>query len=430
MSAIVSLPIRRWPERRHLVLVTAAVLLVAVLVVRASAVIHTEAITALYAIPIALVALELGLLAGLAVALVALGLSFDASGTAVRSIAFLSIGAIAGRFGDRMRDAQHRQQLLLSSGLALAQLEVSDELSEVLAHRALELTGAHFARVELLSGQVAEAGSDGTGDRVAIPIEMRGEPYGTLWASGRRPLAPEDCASLRILALQTAVAAESRRLLDAERERALIGAELADARTHLAERAAQLHELITRQEAERHHVAHELHEEAAQMLAAALFSLAALERELGASRFNELRSDISSTLESLRALAASLRPPALELGLRTALERLAEDARRRDFGEVTIALDGLHGLSDEAETMVYRAVQEALDAVGPARSASVTGGGADGQIVIDVRGTCKPIDPARLAVLKARMELAGGTLIGAEAGLRAMIPVLLARAAA
>jgi signal transduction histidine kinase len=430
MSAIASLPIRRWPERRRLVLLSAAIVFIAVLVVRAVEPGHTDTITALYAIPIALVALELGLLAGFAVAFAALGLSLDASGAVVRSIAFVTIGAITGRFGDRMRDAQRRQQLLLSSGLALAHLEVSDELPELLARRALELTGAETARVVLVDGSVATAGPGGSRSGLAIPIESRGESYGTLWVSGGRPLAPEDCASLEILALQTAVAAESRRLLDAERERALIGAELEDARTRLAERAAQLHELITRQEAERHHVAHELHEEAAQTLAATLLSLGAVERELGAARFGELRSDIDSTLQSLRSLAASLRPPALDLGLETALERLAEEARAGDFGEVSISLDGIHGLSQEAETMVYRVVQEAFDAVGSARSASVRGDGADGRIVIDVRGARTPIDPARLAVLNARMELAGGTLTGAEAGLRAVIPVHQSRTAA
>lgn len=77
---------------------------------------------------------------------------------------------------------------------------------------------------------------------------------------------PEDHATLAILALQAAGAAESRRLLESERERAVIRAELQEARGHLAERGGQLREVIQRQEAERHHVAYELREQSAQTL--------------------------------------------------------------------------------------------------------------------------------------------------------------------
>ena len=406
MSAIASLPVRRWPERRRLVLLAAAVLFVAVVILGELGG-QTEL---LYVVPVTLVSLELGLVAGLAsgfIAVGALALSAGAIELAAGGAAFLSVGAVAGRFGDRMRDAQRRQQRLLSSGLALAHLEVAGKLAELLANRALELTGAQAARVELLSGEVAEAGATASSEGVRIPIELHDVRYGSLWVYRSRPLVPEDRASLQILALQTAVAIESRRLL---------------------EHRAQVHELISRHEAERHHVAHELHDEAAQVLAAALLSLGALERDLGGSapglRLGELRSDIDSTLNSLRSLAASLRPQALQLGLRAALEELAADARARDFGDVSVALDGVDGLSPDAETMVYRVVQEALDAVGSAQSASVEARAGDGQIVIEIRGARSPVDPGRLAVLRARMELAGGTLVDEPAGLRAVIPVL------
>jgi signal transduction histidine kinase len=370
----------------------------------------------LYVVPVTLVSLELGLTAGLvcaAVAAGALALSVGGIELAAGAAAFVSVGAVAGRFGDRMRDAQRRQQRLLSSGVALAHLEAAGKLPEMLARRALELTGAQAARVELVSGEVGQAGAGASSEGVRIPIALRDVRYGSLQVYRSRPLVPEDRASLEILALQTAVAIESRRLL---------------------ERRAQVHELISRHEAERHHVAHELHDEAAQVLAAALLSLGALERELGASRsgprLGELRSDIDSTLRSLRSLAASLRPQALQLGLRAALEELAADARARDYGEVTVALDGVDGLSPDAETMVYRVVEEALDAVGSAQSASVERRAGDDQIVIEIHGARSPVDPARLAVLRARMELAGGTLADEPAGLRAVIPVLSASSGA
>jgi signal transduction histidine kinase len=409
MSAIASLPVRRWPERRRLILATAAVLFVAVLVLgEASG--KTEI---LYAVPVALVSLELGLSWGLAAAAISVGalaLSTGAVGVIAGGVALACVGLVAGRFGDRMRDAQRRQQRLLSSGLVLAQLEAGGQLSEVLARRILELTGSQGARVELLSGEVAEAGDYSQhAEQARVAIDVRHEQYGSLSVSGARPLAPEDRVSLQILALQTAVVAESRRLL---------------------ERRAQLRELLNRQEAERHHVAHELHDDAAQMLAAALLSVGALERELDGPqrdpRLGELRVEIDSTLRSLRSLAASLRPPALELGLSAALEQLAEDARGSHFEDVIVSLDGLHDLNPEAETMAYRVAQEALEVVGPGRRASIEGRGADGRIEIVLEGLRTPVDPAQLAVLQARVELAGGTLSYGSGELRAIIPAFLA----
>jgi signal transduction histidine kinase len=405
MSAIASMPVRRWPERRRLILVTAALLFIGVFLIGE----ESGKTAVLYAVPVALVSLELGLswgFAAAAISVAALALSTGAVGVIAGGVALACVGLVAGRFGDRMRDVQRRQQRLLSSGLVLAQLEAGGQLSEVLARRILELTGAQGARVELLSGEVAEAGEySHRAEQARVAIDVRHEQYGSLSVSGVRPLAPEDRVSLQILALQTAVVAESRRLL---------------------ERRAQLRELLNRQEAERHHVAHELHEDAAQMLAAALLSVGALERELDGSqrgpRLGELRVDIDSTLRSLRSLAASLRPPALELGLGAALEQLAEEARGRHLQEVAVSLDGLHDLNPETETMVYRVAQEALDVAGSGRTVLIEGRGADCRIEIVVEGLPMPIDPAQLAVLEARVELAGGTLSYGSGELRAVLP--------
>ena len=269
-------------------------------------------------------------------------------------------------------------------------------------------------------------------DRTAIQdelaIEVRGVRYGTLAVRSHHATSLEDHAMLAILALQAAVAAENRRLLASERDRALIRTELHAARVHLAERGHQLRELIVRQEAERYQLAYELNEQAAQSLAAVLLGLAALERELGSGvatpRLGALRTDIDATLRSLRELAVSLRPPALMLGLQAALERLAErlegtqrSARSRS------RLQRPQQLNEEAETMVYRVVEEALDAVGAARSVSV-GTRADGtELVIDVEDAEHPIAQQRLAVLRARMELVGGRLTARPTELHVVIPL-------
>jgi signal transduction histidine kinase len=344
------------------------------------------------------------------------------------AVAYLAVATAAGRFASRMRDAHARQQLLLESGLRLAHLEGGEDLPAAVARHAQQLSSSRGVRVELTGGSAVESGVwEHDGVEARVPIEVRGVRYGTLAVSLSRQIGVEDRATLAILALQAAVAAESRQLLESERERAMIRAELRDAREHLAQRGDQLRELIVRQEAERHDVAYELHEQAAQTLAAVLLGLGALERELASGlalpRLQALRFDIGSTLGSLRSLAVKLRPPALELGLQTALEQLADGARHRGFGEMKVAVREADGVSGEVETMVYRVVEETLDAVGAARSVSVGAQRHARELVIDVRGPRRAIAQERLAVLRARMELVGGTMAATDAELRAVIPL-------
>lgn len=399
---------------------------------------EVETVGLLYVVPVSLVALELGATAGIIAAALALGLvgvwSLDSGvdlsllGFVTRGVAYALVGMLGGLFGARMRAVQNRQFLLLESGLRLAHLDNGHELTALLAKQALELVPSSWVRAELSDGPVSEAGSPkGSGVEERIPIEVRSTRYGTLSVRRSRPSGGEDLATLEILALQAAVAAENWRLLASERERVIIRAELQDARVHLADRGGQLRELMARQEAERHHLAYELNEQAAQSLAAVLLGLAALERQLGAGpatpRLGELRSDIDSTLRSLRSLAVSLRPPALQLGLRTALERLAEAAPVRGFGEMEVALEDSGRLTQEVETMVYRVVEEALAAVGAARKVSVRASTGATELLIHIEEPQRAISHERLAVLRARLELIGGTLTAAPSELRAVIPL-------
>ena len=399
---------------------------------------EVETVGLLYVVPVSLVALELGVIPGILVAALALGLvavwSLD-SGVDLSALAFVThavayvlLAMLAGRFSERMRMVQARQFRLLESGLRLADLDTGYELTATLAQHAHELVPSSWVRAELSDGPVSEVGAPkGRGVKELIPIDVRGTRYGTLSVRRSRPSSREELATLEMLALQAAVAAENRRLLASERERAIIRAELQDARVRLADRGGQLRELIARQEAERHQVAHELNEQAAQSLAAVLLGLAALERELGAGpgtpRLGELRSDVGSTLRSLRSLAVSLRPPVLELGLRTALKRLAEAARLHGFGEMEVALDDSGRLAEEVETMVYRVVEEALAAVGAASKVSVRTRPGGNELLIDIDGAQHAIAHERLAVLRARLELIGGTLTATPTELRAVIPL-------
>jgi signal transduction histidine kinase len=428
------LPVRGWIESRIVVLGVAAGLFATIFLLRQTSDDVADTIALLYVIPISLVALELGMMAGVASAAFALGLlgvgaltthaDLEVVGVLTRGVAYLAVGGAAGRFSDRMRNIQRRQSLLLESGLALANLTRAEDLPATLAQDVRTLLGSRGARVELIDRTPVESGViDEPSERV--PIETRGVRYGTLAVSAARTISPEDRVTLGILALQAATAAESQRQLQDARQRAVLRMELHDARSHLAERGHQLRELITSQEAERHHVADELHEQAAQTLAGVLLGLRALERELdsdlAAPKLDTLRSNVDSTLRTLRSLAVSLRPPVLQLGLQAALEALAAEARDRGFTEMTVALEGIEDLSAEAQTIVYRVVEEALDAVGGAGSVVVRAEPAERELVIVLDGGARPIARERLAVLSARLELVRGTLSATANGLHAVI---------
>lgn len=429
------LPVRGWIEARIVVLGVAASLFATVFVLCQTNSNLAEAIALLYVIPILLVAVELGLMAGVACAAFAMGLvtvsaltthtGLEAVGVLTRSASYLAVGAVAGRFSDRMRDIQRRQSLLLESGLALANLTRAKDLPATLAQDARTLLGSRGARVELIDGASVESGViEGRSEHV--PIETRGVRYGTLAVGAAGTIGPEDRVALGILTLQAAVAAENQRLLSHARERAALQMELHEARGDLAERGHQLRELITSQEAERHHVADELHEQAAQTLAGVLLGLRALERELdpellAAPKLDTLQSNVDSTLRTLRSLAVSLRPPVLGLGLQAALEALAAKARDGGLTEMTVELEGISGLSAEAETIVYRVVEEALDALGGAGSIVVRGEPAGHELVIVLDGGTRPTARERLAVLRARLELVHGTLSATANELRAVI---------
>ena len=432
------LPGRRWAERRPVVLAAAAGLYGGVFALRAAMGDAADAIELLYVVPIALVALELGLRTGVAAAGLALGLlgvwaldahaGLGAVGVTTRGVAYLAVGGVAGRFSDRMRDAQRRQAALLESGFALAHLAAGGEPGGTLARHAAYLVGARGARVDLNGRPRGEWGVMDRSDQ-EVPIEARGVRHGTLAVSASRRLQPEDRAALAVLALQAAVSQENQQLLERERERAAIRAELREAHQRLDERAVQLRELIVGQEAERRRVSYQLHEQAAQTLAAVLLGLGALERQLdskiAAPQVGVLRSHVDETMRSLRALAVSLRPPTLELGLQTALERLADHAHEHGHVDVTVALDDATGLGEELETTIYRVVEEALDAAaGAARSVTIATEPGGRQLTILLDTGDRPIDREKLALLSGRLELVRGTLTSSTTGLRAVIPLV------
>ncbi|RDI75165.1 Histidine kinase [Gaiella occulta] len=187
-----------------------------------------------------------------------------------------------------------------------------------------------------------------------------------------------------------------------------------------------LAQLVASQETERHRIALELHDETAQVLAAALMALrqaegAATADEAGAAN-RTTRALIQQTIRNVRELAVDLRPMALDdFGLAPALERLAATYAQRTGIAVDVdARPGEERLPPEAEITIYRTVQEVL--------AHIAGGEAGGRVHVaidrapadvhiliehdrpDRHGATKAGWTSELASLRERLRLAGGRL--------------------
>ncbi len=124
--------------------------------------------------------------------------------------------------------------------------------------------------------------------------------------------------------------------------------------------------MLVMQEAERRHIARELHDEIGQSLTAIKLSLEALARRTGDEAARDLAADIAGVagqvLDQVRRLSLDLRPPQLDdLGLRAALNWLVKRHTREDGPKILLqAPDSLPRLGSQAETACFRIAQEAL----------------------------------------------------------------------
>ncbi len=122
---------------------------------------------------------------------------------------------------------------------------------------------------------------------------------------------------------------------------------------------------LAAQEAERHRIAQELHDEVGQSLTVVLLGLKQAETRAPAELVPELaavRESARAGLDDVRRVARRLRPGVLEdLGLTSALAALATDFADHSAASVRRSFaPGLPALSPEAEVVVYRVAQEAL----------------------------------------------------------------------
>ena len=134
----------------------------------------------------------------------------------------------------------------------------------------------------------------------------------------------------------------------------------------LGERDELRRKLMQAQEAERLRLAHELHDQTGQSLAAVMLDLKSLESqasETGRARLRGLRVQLEAMGKALHRVAHELRPATIdELGLASALSNYLADWSVQFGIEADFHCRDKHvdELPDDVRTTLYRVVQEAL----------------------------------------------------------------------
>jgi signal transduction histidine kinase len=241
-----------------------------------------------------------------------------------------------------------------------------------------------------------------------VPLTVRGRPIGVVAAHDKLGADPRfeegDARLAESLVARAAIAVE------------------------LSERVSRdaLRRVVEAQELERASLARELHDETGQALTSILLGLKSLEDSVEGDKAHvavgELRELVVSTLQNVRRLAVELRPSALDdFGLVPALERLVTTLREQS--DLVVDLEARLGderLPAEAETALYRIVQEALtNVVKHARasrvSISLVRKGGSAVVVVEDDGHGFEPDATRaealgLVGMRERVGLVGGRL--------------------
>ncbi|MGD9894622.1 MAG: GAF domain-containing protein [Dehalococcoidia bacterium] len=215
---------------------------------------------------------------------------------------------------------------------------------------------------------------------IAAPMLVAGRPIGVLWVGDPAPrrFSSEDVALVQALADQAALTIEHARLVLRDRETAVLE--------------------------ERARLARDLHDSVTQ----SIFSLGMLtgaaqaQYERGVPALGKTLARVGQVakeaLAEMRALLVTLRPVALdEEGLSGALEKLAASYQTRSGLTIAFRAETDARLAPEAETAIYRIVQEALANItkhAEATEATVTLAERGGVFRVTVTDNGRGFDPA------------------------------------
>jgi PAS domain S-box-containing protein len=198
-----------------------------------------------------------------------------------------------------------------------------------------------------------------------VPLRVEGRVIGTLGLTRDKPGRPyttDDQVLLQALADRVALTIENARLFE----------QVQDAHKQLQ---ALSHRLLKVQEAERRHLARELHDEIGQVLTGLKLLLdinVRLPAKTVQSHLHQAQKLVNEMMEWVDELSINLRPAVLDdLGLLLTLLGHFERYTQQTNIQVTFQQTGLEGkrFSQEMETTIFRLIQEALTNV--ARHAGV-----------------------------------------------------------
>jgi two-component system, NarL family, sensor histidine kinase DevS len=351
--------------------------------------------------------------------------------------ASLEVGTVLQRVTDGARE------LCLSDGAAIALREPGAEVAVVRywAGRPYQgLRGAWIAPGDGLGGLVLVTGRPCRTDDYAhdprsspayrpllptaravsllvVPIRSGARVEGLLYVGATRPrtFTDHDEAILQRLAAQAAIALHNAQLYAA-------------VQAGRAQLQALSRQLLEAQEAERRRLAHELHDEAGQLLAGVHLALDTAIHGLPPpvqEGFAGVYRQLDAVEAQLRRLAHELRPTLLDdLGLLPALQSLAQRVAARTGLGIRVYSALTERLAPAVETAVYRMMQEGLTNI--TRHAAATqvdlqlwrdGAGVHGRLRDDgvgfvVEAVLGHPEARGLGLLgmRERLEAVGGTL--------------------
>jgi signal transduction histidine kinase len=329
--------------------------------------------------------------------------------------------------------------IALPDGQSLRVAAAEGESSYGVAGMELELDGSKAGRVlergrsERIDSVLEDPEIDqqaarrlGVHSALFVPLIVRGRTIGVVIAHDKQGATPS-------------FSEDDLRLAESLADRAAIAVDLSEQVNRDAVRR-----VVEAQELERARLARELHDETGQALTSILLGLKPLEQTAGSDEARasvaSVRALVVSTLQDVRRLAVELRPTALDdFGLVPAVERLTDTFREQSGLQVDLEAQlGAGRLPSEAETTLYRVIQEALTNIvkhANAGRVSILLQRKGGGVVAVVEDDGVGFDPAAtradalgLAGMRERVALVGGRLqvesaSGAGTTLVAEVPV-------
>ena len=228
-------------------------------------------------------------------------------------------------------------------------------------------TGEHFVVQNIASEPFfapwrEEAARRGYASTLALPLRRAGRVFGALAIYAAEP----DAFDASEVSLLSGLAADLVFGLDGIQARG--GQQQAEAALQAAHQRLQAlsRHLVEVQEAERRHLARELHDEIGQGLTAFKMNLQGLQSAPDLATQQRLAQQgidfVDHLLEEVRTLSLKLRPPMLDdLGLQPALRWLVNQASREGGFKTRLTVDpALLRLNPALETACFRVIQEAL----------------------------------------------------------------------